>query len=209
MAQLTPADLLARLGVPQPQTMDEYDAVLDLAIQEILKTDNKSGYRDVYKSASTVNPWQAKPYIRPKVQRNLGSFPTAEEAAKAIIIWMFGGRPTPPTPQKERNKRGEGRRQRDRRNKGKGARRRRLPHRARRLPFSQSSALGAGGVDLRTSDHRPKKAKRALQALTPEPAAVPQLVACVATTGGGSAAVGTPIHVWVDGVEHTSAGGWE
>ena len=66
------------LGV---QTMDEYDAVLDLAIQEILKTDNKSGYRDVYKCASSTNPWQAKPYIRPKVQRNLGSFSTPEAAA--------------------------------------------------------------------------------------------------------------------------------
>ena len=76
-------------------------------------------------------------------------------------------------------------------------------------PFSQSSALGAGGADLRTSEHRPKKAKRALQALTPEPAAVPALVACVATTGGGSAAAATPIEVWVDGVEHASAGNWE
>ena len=82
MAQLTPADLLARLGVPEPQTMAEYDALLDLAIQEILKTDNKSGYRDVYKCGSTSNPWQAKPYIRPKVQRNLGSFSTPEAAAK-------------------------------------------------------------------------------------------------------------------------------
>ena len=95
---------------------------------------------------------------------------------------------------------------RDRSNKGKGAR---LPHRLRRLPFSQSSALGAGGADLRTSEHRPKKAKRALQALTPESAAVPELVACVATTEGGSAAAATPIEVWVDGVEHTSTGDWE
>ena len=116
---------------------------------------------------------------------------------------MFGGRPTPPTPSKDRNKRHEGRRVRDRSNKGKGAR---LTHRLRRLPFSQSSALGAGGADLRTSDHRPKKAKRALQALTPEPAAVPELVAHVlrVETVGGSAAAATPIHVWVDGVEHTT-----
>ena len=148
--------------------------------------------------------WQAKPYIRPKVQRNLGSFSTPEAAAKEVVRWMFGGRPTPPTPSKDRNKRNEGRRVRDRSNKGKGAR---LTHRLRRLPFSQSSALGAGGADLRTSDHRPKKAKRALQALTPGPAAMPELVpAFVATTEGGSAAAATPIEVWVDGVEHASAG---
>ena len=122
---------------------------------------------------------------------------------KAVIIWMFGGRPTPPTPTKERNKRGLGRRVRDRSNKGKGAP---APNRLHPLPFSQCSALGAGGVDLRTSDHRPKKAKRALPALTPEPAAVPELVAHVlrVETGGGSAAAATPIQVWVDGVEHTT-----
>ena len=120
--QLTPADLLARVGMLEPTTEAETEAVLIRAIEVILKTDNKSGYRDVYKGASSVNPWQAKPYIRPGVQRNLGSFSTPEEAAKAVIVWMYGGRPTPPTPDKERNKRGEGRRKRDRCSHGQGAR---------------------------------------------------------------------------------------
>ena len=96
MAQLTPADLLARLGVPEPQTMAEYDALLDLAIQEILKTDNKSGYRDVYKCGSTVNPWQAKPYIRPKVQRNLGSFLTPEGPPRRSSDGCLAASPTRP-----------------------------------------------------------------------------------------------------------------
>ena len=87
----------------------------------VLKKEGGSGYRDVYKGASAVKPWQAKPYLRPKVQRNLGSFATPEEAAKTVIVWMYGGMPTPPTPKKERNKRGEGRRKRDRRSHGEGA----------------------------------------------------------------------------------------
>ena len=133
MAQLTPADLLERVGMPAPTTPAESEAVLECAIDVVLKKEGGSGFRDVYKCASAINPWQAKPYIRPKVQRNLGSFPTP--AAKAVIIWMFGGRPTPPTPTKERNKRGVGRKPRDRSNKGEGAR---LTHRVPRLPFSQS-----------------------------------------------------------------------
>ena len=87
----------------EPQAPAESEAVLERAIDVVLGKEGGSGYRDVYKGASKVKPWQAKPYIRPKVQRNLGSFPTPEEAAKAVIIWMFGGRPTPPTPTKERN----------------------------------------------------------------------------------------------------------
>ena len=204
MAQLTKEDLLERVGMAAPTTEAETHAILDRAIDVVLGKEGGSGYRDVYKGASAVNPWQAKPYLRPGVQRNLGSFPTPEAAAREVIIWMYGGRPTPPTPTKERNKRGVGRRVRDRSNKGKGAP---APNRLHPLPFSQCSALGAGGVDLRTSEHRPKKAKRALQARTPEPAApaVP-LVAQVlrVSTGGGSAAAATPIQVWVDGVEHTT-----
>ena len=85
MAQLTPADLLAQVGMPEPQNEAETQAMLDRAILLVLKKEGGSGYRDVYKCASTVNPWQAKPYIRPKVQRNLGSFSTPEAAAKEVI----------------------------------------------------------------------------------------------------------------------------
>ena len=62
---------------------------------------------------SSSKPWQAKPYIRPKVQRSLGSFYTVEEAAVAVVHWSLGILPTPPSPP-GRNRRGEGRRPRER-----------------------------------------------------------------------------------------------
>ena len=65
-----------------PTTEAETQAVLDRAVLLVLKKEGGSGYRDVYKGASQVNPWQAKPYLRPKVQRNLGSFSTPEAAAR-------------------------------------------------------------------------------------------------------------------------------
>ena len=79
--------------------------------------------------------------------------------------WMFGGRPTPPTP-KKRNKRNEGRKPRDRRNHGKGVC---LSYPFRRLRLSQCCALLAGGDDLRTGGHRSKKAKKALEMLDSTP----------------------------------------
>lgn len=127
---LTQEDLLDRLGVAKPpSTMEPYDAMMERGIQEILKNGNKSGYRDVYPGASKKHPWQAKPYIRPGVQRNLGSFPTPQDAAKEVLLWMYGALSTPPTPTKDRNKRNEGKRKCDRRNHGKGT-----PHVAEALP---------------------------------------------------------------------------
>ena len=78
----------------------------------LLKTNNSSGYSHVF-PVKGRKPWQAKPYIRPKVQRSLGSFHTAEEAAEAVVAHALGLLPTPPTPP-GRNRRGEGRRPRDR-----------------------------------------------------------------------------------------------
>ena len=83
MAQLTAADLLERVGMAEPKTEAETEAVMERAIEVVLKKEGGSGYRDVYKCASKVNPWQAKPYIRRGVQRHLGSFTTPEEAATA------------------------------------------------------------------------------------------------------------------------------
>ena len=95
-----------------PETEEECELILEEAIV-LLKTDNKSGYQHVYPVKSSSKPWQAKPYIRPKVQRSLGSFYTVEEAAVAVVHWSLGILPTPPSPP-GRNRRGEGRRPRER-----------------------------------------------------------------------------------------------
>ena len=76
----------------------------------LLKTNNKSGYAHVF-PISGRKTRQAKPYIRPKVQRSFGSFQSTEEAAEAVVTHVLGILPTPPTPP-ARNHRGEGRRPR-------------------------------------------------------------------------------------------------
>jgi len=111
-------DLPDRLHIPPdfcPTTEEECSYLLRDATQ-LLKTNNKSGYLHVFPVKSRWKPWQAKPYVRPKVQRSLGSFYTPEEAAEAVVHWSLGLLPTPPTPP-GRNRRGEGRRPRDRRKK--------------------------------------------------------------------------------------------
>ena len=117
---MKPEALLEALGVPWPETEAEVTAVEERAI-DMLKTDSKSGYLYVLPVKSSSNPWQAKPYIKPKVQRSLGSFPTARDAARCVVHWVLGIYPTPPSPHTDRNRRGEGRRKRDRSNHGKGA----------------------------------------------------------------------------------------
>ena len=89
-------------------------SVVELAI-DLLKTDNASGYHSVFKVASNTKPWQAKVYLRPKTQRNLGSFATRDAAARQVIKWMFKIIPIPPSPLQDRNARGAGRKKRDRR----------------------------------------------------------------------------------------------
>ena len=44
---LSPADLLERVGMAEPQTEAETQAVLDRAIEVVLKKEGGSGYRDV------------------------------------------------------------------------------------------------------------------------------------------------------------------
>ena len=97
-----------------PTTEAECSSILRQAVV-LLKTNNSSGYSHVF-PVKGQKPLQAKPYIRPKVQRSLGSFHTAEEAAMAVVSHALGILPTPPTPP-ARNRRGEGRRPRDRRKK--------------------------------------------------------------------------------------------
>jgi hypothetical protein len=79
------------------------------ALLAALKENNQSGVKYVYTSGKR---FQAKPYIRPGVQRSLGSFDTAREAAEHILRVCYEGEPLPPTPSKDRAKRGEGPRKR-------------------------------------------------------------------------------------------------
>ena len=116
-------ELVSRVGVPMPTTEAEAAAVLSQGIS-LLRSSSKSGFQYVLPTASPALPWQAKPYIRPGVQRDLGSFPTKEGAAEAVLLWLIGVKPTPPTPPRGRNKRGEGKRPRDRRKPGAPC----LPH---------------------------------------------------------------------------------
>jgi hypothetical protein len=74
---------------------------------------NKSGIKEVYPCLGK-KPWQAKVYVGPGKQRQLGLFGTPLEAAKAIVWWRISGDKLK-SPKKERNKRGEGRQKRDRR----------------------------------------------------------------------------------------------
>ena len=97
--------LHARLGVDflNPWDMDEAEAVFERAINLLRTKDTKSGYQEVY---PVSRRWQAKPYVSPGKQRNLGTFAMAREAAGRIIHHRAGTMPLPPSP-KPRNKRGD------------------------------------------------------------------------------------------------------
>ena len=101
---------LARLGIAEAEAAADVTALFDKALPLLVRP-NKSGFRDVF---PVVKKWQAKVYVRPKVQRNLGLYETKEEAAVQVLFYLFNGVP-PPTPDKNRNKRGMGRRQKPRR----------------------------------------------------------------------------------------------
>ena len=66
-----------------------------------LEAPTKSGYTYVYKVGKS---FQAKPYVRPGVQRHISSHTTAEEAATAIIMLAYGLRPLRPSPVKDKPK---------------------------------------------------------------------------------------------------------
>ena len=107
-------EFLAKLGVK-----DVDDVLLDFEVfeeraLEALKTDNLAGYHHVRPvKNSNLNPFQAMAYVGPKDQRGLGSFPTAREAAYAVLRFMLGLTPSPPTPGKKgHNKCGAGPRKR-------------------------------------------------------------------------------------------------
>ena len=113
------------LGLPDPETTGTVEELKELGLAALAEP-TISGCKYVYKSGGR---WQAKPYVKPGVQRGLGSFDTKEEAAEAILSLAYEGLPLPPTP-KARGKRGEGGQPRVRL-------RAKRPHAAR--PFGSSS----------------------------------------------------------------------
>ena len=102
--------LLARLGMTEAEAAADENTFIEKALR-VIERPNKSGYRDVF---PVGEKWQAKVYVRPKVQRNIGLFGTKEEAAVQVLHYLLTGM-VPPTPDKDRNKRGEGRRPKARR----------------------------------------------------------------------------------------------
>ena len=116
MLEWTQEALLHRFGMPAdwvpatPANLEDFEArCVDLLRDQV----NRSGFKEVYPCLGT-KPWQAKVYVGPGKQRQLGRFSTELAAAKAIVWWRINGDKLK-SPKKDRNKRGEGRRKRDRR----------------------------------------------------------------------------------------------
>ena len=110
----TAESLLAHLGLPAdylPATEAEAWATWERVVDVFKDPGTKSGYKEVYKVGGK---WQAKVYVAPGKQRNLGSFFDPRDAAERIIAYIIGSEPLPPSP-KPRNKRGQGRQPRTRR----------------------------------------------------------------------------------------------
>jgi hypothetical protein len=110
----SPDWLRNNLGLPPPSVVMEGATSLAEALAKI-EGPTKTGYKYIYVSGER---FQAKPYIRPGVQRGLGSFATAEEGAKQVLKLCYGDIPLPPSPKKDRNKRNDGPRMRIRRKGG-------------------------------------------------------------------------------------------
>ena len=150
-------EMLEKLGRTEwPTLLEEVEALVE---QVVVHLKTEKGYLHVTPSQSKNKPWQARTSGKQCGQRSLGCFGTPEAAARAVAKWILGIVPTPPTPDKDRSKRNEGPRKKDRCNHGKGPGPPPIPP----TLFSQSYPSLAGGPDLRTSEHRPKKARRALE----------------------------------------------
>jgi hypothetical protein len=116
MQEWTQEALLRRFGLPAdwvPATPADLEAFEARCVDLLCDPANKSGFKEVY-PCKGKKPWQAKVYVGPKKQRQLGRFNTPLEAAMAIVWWRTSGDKLM-SPKKDRNKRGEGRRKRDRR----------------------------------------------------------------------------------------------
>ena len=113
MPPLTKEELreqLLALAAPDEDVFDVVERGLPL-----LKASNTSGFVFVFPTAAKQKTsWQAKPTIRGK-QRGLGTFDDVEDAARVVLQWALGLVEDPPSPEKERAKRGAGKRPRDKR----------------------------------------------------------------------------------------------
>ena len=109
-----------KLGRSFEEVLINYEALTEQAVA-CLKND--TGYQLVSPPRGANKKFQARTSGRPSGQRHLGSFSSAEEAAKEVYLWIIGIVDTPPTPGrlKDRRKRNEGKRQRDRCSYGTGA----------------------------------------------------------------------------------------
>ena len=173
------------IELPDVVTAEDEAAALQRGL-DLLRRPTKSGFQDVFPSASKINPWQAKPYVRPHVQRSLGLFATPEEAAIQVLLWIIGRRPTPPSPDGSRNKRGEGKKKRDRRKVPGHASLFAMPCCFQPLTTDSRACVGfhSTGIDLGTRAPRARKElipgapsppAAALVAETEQPAPVPVL----------------------------------
>ena len=112
--------LLKDLGLSEwPRLLEDLEALWEQAVQCLKKG---SGYTLVSLPKGIHKKWQARTSGAGIGQRALGSFTSAEEAAKHVYYWIVGITPTPPTPSrmKERSTRNSGKRKLDRCNHGKG-----------------------------------------------------------------------------------------
>ena len=73
--------VLAKIGMTEAEAVADENTFLKHALR-VLDRPNKSGYRDVF---PVGDKWQAKVYVRPKVQRNVGLYETKVEAAVGVL----------------------------------------------------------------------------------------------------------------------------
>ena len=99
--------LLHRFGMPADwvlATLADIKAFEARCVDSLRDPSNKSGFKEVHPCLGT-KLWQAKVYVGPGKQRQLGRFDTELEAAKAIVQWHINGDKLK-SPKKDRNKRG-------------------------------------------------------------------------------------------------------
>ena len=129
------AEILVRLGLPPdyvPATGDEAIAIFEKAVDLLRTSETKSGYQEVYPMRKR---WQAKPYLEPGDQRNLGSFATPRSAAMEVLSFKMGSTPLPQKgPPKAKG--------------GTAEQPRRRPSKASRLPAAGSSPVTVHATHL-------------------------------------------------------------
>ena len=118
--------VLRRIGKPPGWFAEPGSAESDAAWEQcidLLKANTDSGYHEVY---IVGEKYQAKVYVSPGVQRNLGSFALARKAAEKVLQYRTGQEQLPQSPA-TRRKRGEGRMPRYREAAGERQRQRGWP----------------------------------------------------------------------------------